>query len=90
MRFAPYAEQNPEGGGNTNGIIEIHVKQEKTCAICGKKFYTLVEHSIPLGDKDRTPKLVEKMAEVAQKEPCFQVCDGCRDRIQNPQFTITG
>jgi len=77
-----------EGKGDGIPQIDIGIRQEKGCAICGKRFHCTISHTIPIDKQDTIPKLVSEMSEIIQREPAFQICDTCREKIQNPSYTI--
>lgn len=65
------------------------MRQEKDCAICRQHYHAAAQHTIPADKKETVPRLVDQMSEIIQGEPYFQLCDKCRDAIQNPQYVIT-
>ena len=68
--------------------IDIAIRQEKTCAICGRAYNCRVEHTITTDELDKIPKLTEQMTAIIERNPYFQICDTCREQIQNPQYII--
>lgn len=68
--------------------IDICLRQEKECRICGRRFHASASHTTDRQHKDNIPRILDSMEKIIQKEPHFQVCDNCRNAIQNPKYEI--